>query len=44
MDGRKLVGTMRVGNGKGIEAYGWSITKIEDTTYQSGINSLVFGL
>jgi hypothetical protein len=40
--GGNLVGTMRVGNGKGIGAIGWSIAKIEETTYQSGINSLVF--
>jgi hypothetical protein len=41
---RKPVGATRVDNGKGIGVDGWSIAKIEETTYKSGIISLVFRL
>jgi hypothetical protein len=44
MIGRKLVETMIVGNIKEIGTDGWIIAKIEETTYQSSINSMVFRL
>jgi hypothetical protein len=39
MDKRKLIGIMIVSNAKGIGADGLSNVRLEETTYQSGINT-----